>query len=179
MTDEVKVKILHKGVGAITETDVMLAAASQAVVIGFNVSPSGQSRKLAEKEFVDIRKYEIIYDCINEVQLALEGLLTPEQKEEITSEVEVRDTFKISKIGTVAGCYVQSGKIKRNDKVRLLRDGLKVYEGTVSSLKRGKDDVKEVDQKYECGIQLENFNDIKTGDIIESFKIVEIKRTLS
>lgn len=178
-TEEVKVNILHKGVGAITETDVMLAAASQAVIIGFNTSPSVQARKLAEKEFVDIRKYDIIYDCINEVQMALEGLLTPDKKEEITSEVEVRETFKISKIGTIAGCYVLSGKIIRNDKVRLIRDGFKVFDGSIASLKRGKDDAREVNEKYECGIQLDGFNDLKIGDIIESYKIVEVKRTLS
>lgn len=178
-TEEVKVNILHKGVGAITETDVMLAAASQAVIIGFNTSPSGQARKLAEKEFVDIRKYDIIYDCINEVHLALEGLLTPDKKEEITSEVEVRETFKISKVGTIAGCYVTSGKIMRNDKVRLIRDGFKVFEGSIASLKRGKDDAREVNEKFECGIQLDGFNDVKIGDIIEGFKIIEVKRTLS
>lgn len=178
-TEEVKVNILHKGVGAITETDVMLASASQAVIIGFNTSPSGQARRLAEKEFVDIRKYDIIYDCINEIQLALEGLLTPDQKEEITSEVEIRETFKISKVGTIAGCYVLSGKITRNDRIRLLRDGFKIFEGSIASLKRGKDDAREVSEKYECGIQLDGFNDVKNGDIIESFKIVEVKRTLN
>lgn len=177
--DEVKVVILHKGVGAITETDVMLAAASNAIVIGFNVSPNGSARKVAENEKVEIRRYDIIYDCINDIQMALEGLLSPDKSEEVISEVEVRQTFKISKVGTIAGCYVLSGKINRNDRVRLLRDGFKVFEGKIASLKRNKDDAKEVDTGFECGIQIEGFNDIKVGDFIEGFKIVEIKRTLS
>ena len=177
-TEEVRVAILHKGVGPITDSDVMLAAASGAVVIGFNVSPRGSARKVAERENVEIRNYNIIYDCINDVQLALEGLLTPEYKEEVKATVEVRKTFKISKVGTVAGCYVQSGKIHRNDKVRVLHDGFKVYEGSIGTLKRGKDDVKEVDQQFECGIQFDGFNDIHEGDIIEAYKIVEIKRKL-
>jgi translation initiation factor IF-2 len=174
--DEVRVAILHKGVGPITETDVMLAAASNAVVIGFNVNPTGKARKAAEIEMVDIRHYDIIYDCINEIQLALEGLLSPEYKEEVTATVEVRKTFKVSRIGTIAGCIVKSGKIMRNDKVRVLRDGLSEFEGSISSLKRGKDDVRDVDTGFECGIQLAGFNDIMDGDIIEAFKMVEIKR---
>lgn len=174
--DEVRVLILHKGVGPITETDVMLAAASNAVVLGFNVNPTGKARKAAENEMVDIRHYDIIYDCINEIQLALEGLLTPEYKEEITATVEVRKTFKVSRTGTIAGCYVKSGKILRNDKIRVLRDGLLEFEGSISSLKRGKDDVRDVDTGFECGIQLAGFNDIIEGDIIESFKMIEIKR---
>lgn len=157
----------------------MLASASGAVIIGFNVSPNVTARKLAETESVDIRKYDIIYDCINEIQMALEGLLSPDIKEEIKSEVEIRQTFKISKVGTIAGCYVLSGKINRNDKVRVIRDGIKVFDGAIASLKRGKDDVKEVDQKFECGIQLEGFNDVKVDDIIEAYKLVEIKRTLN
>ncbi len=174
--EEVRVNILHKGVGHITETDVMLAAASSAVVIGFNVNPNGKARKAAENEMVDIRVYDIIYDCLNEIQLALEGLLAPEYKEEITASVEIRKTFKVSRMGTIAGCFVKSGKITRNDKVRVLRDGFSEFEGAISSLKRGKDDVKEVDAGFECGIQLLNFNDIMEGDIIEAFKIIEIKR---
>ena len=174
--DEVKVSILHKGVGPITETDVMLAAASNAVVLGFNVNPTGKARKAAENESVDIRHYDIIYDCINEIQLALEGLLTPDYKEEITSTVEVRKTFKVSKTGTIAGCIVKSGKITRNDKVRVLRDGLLEFEGTISSLKRGKDDVREVETGFECGIQLNGYNEIIEGDFIESFKLIEVKR---
>lgn len=177
-TEEVKVQILHKGVGTISETDVMLAAASGAVVIGFSVNPSAKARKAAESEQVDIRLYNIIYDCINEIQLALEGLLAPEYKEEITSTVEVRKTFKISRLGVIAGCYVLSGKITRNDKIRVRRDGFVQFEGGISSLKRGKDDVKEVDTAYECGIQIDGYNDLQESDIIESFKLVEIKRKL-
>jgi translation initiation factor IF-2 len=175
--DEVRVNILHKGVGSITESDVMLAAASGAVVIGFNVTPTGTARKVSQDEKVDIRIYNIIYDCINEIQLALEGLLTPEYKEEVIATVEVRKTFKISKVGVIAGCYVLSGKIKRNDKVRVLQDGFKVFDGKISSLKRNKDDVKEVDQQFECGIQLDGFNDFNEGDIIEAYQVKEIKRT--
>jgi translation initiation factor IF-2 len=177
-TEEVKVQILHKGVGTISETDVMLAAASGAVVIGFSVNPSAKARKAAESEQVDIRLYNIIYDCINEIQLALEGLLAPEYKEEITSTVEVRKTFKISRLGVIAGCYVLSGKITRNDKIRVRRDGFVQFEGGISSLKRGKDDVKEVDTAYECGIQVDGYNELQESDIIESFKLVEIKRKL-
>lgn len=177
-TDEVKVNILHKGVGSVVETDVSLAAASNAVVIAFRVSATGAARKHAEKLSVEIRRYEIIYDCINDVKLALEGLLSPDIQEQKTATIEVRKTFKIGKVGTVAGCYVQSGKISRNDKVRVLRDGLEIFVGSIESLKRGKDDVREVESGYECGIMIERFNDIQEGDIIEGFKIVEIRRTL-
>jgi translation initiation factor IF-2 len=177
--DEVRVVILHKGVGSITESDVMLAVASKAVIIGFQVYPTGKARKIAEAESVDIRIYNIIYDCINEVKLALEGLLTPEIKEEITAQVEVRRVFKISKMGAVAGCYVLSGKLSRGDKVRLIRDGLIVYRGGLQSLKRGKDDVREIETGYECGIVLDNFHDFHENDIIEGFKVTEIKRTFS
>ncbi|MBK9247617.1 MAG: translation initiation factor IF-2 [Ignavibacteria bacterium] len=176
---EARVSILHKGVGTISESDVMLAAASSAVIIGFNVSPSGAARKASENEGVDIRIYNIIYDCINEIHLALEGLLQPDIKEEITANVEVRQVFKISRIGVIAGCYVQTGKITRNDKVRLLRDGLPIFKGSLHSLKRIKDDVREVDAGYECGVALAGFNDIEVGDIIESYKITEVKRKLS
>ncbi|HPP39579.1 MAG TPA: translation initiation factor IF-2, partial [Candidatus Kapabacteria bacterium] len=177
-TDEVRVNILHQGVGEISESDVMLAAASQAIIIGFNVSPSSAARRLADNEKIDIRLYNIIYDCINEVQMALEGLLKPEIKEEVTAEVEVRRIFKISRIGTIAGCYVLSGKISRNDRVKVLRNGLPIFNGTIASLKRNKDDVKEVDTSYECGIQLDGFNDIQEGDIIQGYKLVEIRRNL-
>jgi translation initiation factor IF-2 len=176
--DEVRVNIIHKGVGAITESDVTLAMASGAIVIGFQVSPSAQARRLAESESVDVRLYSIIYDCIDEVRRALEGLLTPELKEDITCSVEVRKVFKISKIGVIAGCYMLSGKITRNDKVRLLRNGAPVFTGYLDSLKRGKDDVREVDSGYECGIALDGYNGIEVGDIIEGFKVVEIKRKL-
>ncbi|MFN4766930.1 MAG: translation initiation factor IF-2 [Ignavibacteria bacterium] len=177
--DEAKVTILHKGVGPISESDVMLAAASSAVVVGFHVSPTSQARKSAESEGVDIRLYTIIYDCINEIQMALEGLLSPEIKEEITGTAEIRQVFKISKIGTVAGCYVTSGKINRNDRVRVLRDGFPVYNSTLSALKRFKDDVREVDTNYECGMSINGYNDIQVGDIIEAYKQVEVKRKLS
>ncbi len=178
-TNEVKVRIIFKAVGAITESDIMLASASDAVIVGFQVNTSPAARKVAEAENVDVRLYSIIYDCINEVQLALEGMLTPDIKEEITSSVEVRAIFKISKLGTIAGCYVQNGKITRNDKVRVLRDGFEIFKGTLASLKRVKDDVREVDAGYECGIGLQSFNDLEVGDIIEGYKTIEVKRKLS
>ena len=176
--DEVKVNVIHKGVGAINDADVLLAAASQAIIVGFHVRPLTSTRKLAETENVEIRLYSVIYDAINEVKSALEGLLAPEIKEEILGIVEVRETFKVPKIGTVAGCYVQEGKMTRNAKVRLIRDGIVIYEGTLSSLKRFKDDVREVDSGYECGMGIAGYNDIKVGDSIEAFKFVEQKRTL-
>jgi translation initiation factor IF-2 len=174
--DEVKVKVIHRGVGGISESDVLLAAASNAIIIGFHVRPNLNARKLAETQQVDIRLYSIIYNAINEVKSALEGLLSPIISEEITATVEVRDVFKISRIGTVAGCYVQEGKIQRNNKVRLIRNGIEVYEGEILALKRFKDDVREVDTGYECGISLANYNDIKVNDIIEAFKVVETKK---
>jgi translation initiation factor IF-2 len=177
-TEEVKIRVIHKGVGAISESDVLLATASSAVIIGFHVRPNLNARRLAEQEHVDIRLYNIIYDAINDVRNALEGLLAPTMSEEVTATVEVRDTFKVSKIGTIAGCYVNDGKITRNSRVRLLRDGISIFEGNIASLKRFKDDVREVDQGFECGVGLENFNDIKAGDVIEAFKVVETKRTL-
>ncbi len=175
---EVKVRVIHKAVGSISESDVILAAASSAVIIGFRVRPNLNARRLAEKEKVDIRTYNIIYDAINDVRQALEGLLAPETKEEITATVEVREVFKVPKVGNVAGCYVQDGKIMRNNKVRLLRDGIQVFEGGISSLKRFKEDVREVEAGFECGIGLDGFNDIKVGDVIEAFRIVETKRKL-
>lgn len=177
--EEVRVNVIHRAVGAISESDVLLAAASDAVIIGFHVRPTVNARKLAEQEQVDIRLYNIIYDAINEVKKALEGLLTPEKKEEITSTVSVQEVFKIPKIGNIAGCRVIEGKIVRNHKVRVIRDGIVVYEGTLSSLKRFKEDVREVETGYECGIGVENFNDIKAGDTIESYKITEQQRKLS
>ncbi len=174
--EEVKVKVIHRGVGGISESDVLLAAASDAIIIGFHVRPNLNARKLAETQQVDIRLYNIIYDAINEVKSALEGLLSPVISESVTSTIEVRDVFKISKVGTVAGCYVQEGKIQRNNKVRLVRDGIVIYDGEILALKRFKDDVREVDSGYECGLSLSNFNDIKTGDIIEGYKIVETKK---
>ena len=177
-TAEVKVHVIHKGVGGISETDVLLAAASNAIIIGFHVRPNLNARRLAEKEKVDLRLYNIIYDAINEVRTALEGMLAPTVSEEVTATVEVRDTFKIPKVGMIAGCYVTDGKIIRNNRIRLLRDGVLIFEGNISSLKRFKDDVREVEQSFECGISLENFNDLKAGDIIEAFKLVETKRKL-
>jgi len=177
-TGEVKVSVIHKGIGEISENDVLLAAASKAIIIGFNVRPNLKARKLAEAEVVDIRLHNIIYDVINEIKLALEGLLEPEKSEEVLATVEVRQTFKVPKIGTVAGCYVLDGKIVRNSKVRLLREGFVIFDGTINALKRFKDDVREVEQGFECGISLENFNDIKVSDIIESYRIVETKRKL-
>ncbi|MCO6474122.1 MAG: translation initiation factor IF-2 [Melioribacteraceae bacterium] len=175
---EVVVKVIHKGVGAITEGDVLLAAASEAIIIGFHVRPNLNARKVAEAEHVDIRLYNVIYDAINEVKSALEGMLSPVLSEEVVATVEVRDTFKVPRAGTVAGCYVQDGKISRNSKIRLFRDGVAVYEGELDTLKRFKDDVKEVDAGYECGIKIANYNDIKIGDIIEAYKIVETKKKL-
>lgn len=175
---EVKVNILHKGVGNVNESDVALAAASNAVVIAFHVSSTGGARKLAEKLSVEIRQYDIIYECINDVKLALEGLLSPEIQEIVTATLEVRQTFRISKVGTVAGCYVQNGKVTRSDKIRVIREGLVIHTGTISSLKRGKDDVREVDAGYECGLMIHNFNDIEINDILETFKFVEVQKTL-
>ena len=177
-TNEAKVNVIHNALGQITESDILLAEASGAIVIGFNVRPNLNARKIAEKNSIDIRLHNIIYKIIDEVKLALEGMLEPELKEEVTCTIEVRQVFKVPKIGNIAGCYVQDGKISRNTKVRLLREGFVIFEGGISSLKRIKDDVREVGQGYECGIGLENFNDIKPGDIIEGFKIVETKRTL-
>lgn len=176
--DEVKIHVIHKGVGAITETDVNLALASEAIIIGFHVRPNLEARKLAEKEKVEIKTYDIIYDAINEIKSAVAGMLEPEISEEITATVEVRDVFKISGVGTVAGCFVKDGKIQRNNKVRVVRNGITIFTGDIESLKRFKDDVREVEANKECGIKIANFNDIKVGDIIEAFKIVEKQRTL-
>ncbi|MBP1647804.1 MAG: infB [Bacteroidetes bacterium] len=176
---EVKLNVIHSGVGTISESDIILAAASGAVIIGFRVRPNLNARRLAEKEKVDIRTYNIIYDAIDDIHNALEGLLAPEKKEEVVGTVEVREVFKVPKIGNIGGCYVQDGKIVRSSKVRLVRDGIQVFEGGISSLKRYKDDVREVEAGFECGVGLENFNDIKVGDIIEAFRIVEAKRKLT
>jgi len=177
-TDEIQVNIIHKGVGQISESDVLLAAASNAIIIGFQVRPSMNARKLAEKEEIDIRLYSIIYDAINEVRDAMEGMLSPEVKEEIVATVEVRDVFKIKKVGSVAGCMVREGRITRNTMIRLIRDGIVIYTGNLGSLKRFKDDVKEVVSGYECGLNIDNFNDIKVGDIVEGYQEVEIKKKL-
>jgi translation initiation factor IF-2 len=175
---EVKLRVIHSGVGTISESDIILAAASGAVIIGFRVRPNLNARRLAEKEKVDIRTYNIIYDAINDIHNALEGMLSPEKKEEIVGTAEVREVFKVPRIGNIAGCHVQDGKIIRNNRVRLVRDGIQVFEGGISSLKRFKDDVREVESGFECGIGLEGYNDLKVGDTIEAFKIVETKRKL-
>ncbi len=177
-TNEVQVNVIHRSVGAITETDVLLASASEAIIVGFQVRPSPSARKLAEQEQIDIRLYSIIYQAIDEIKAAIEGMLAPEYEEKITSNLEIRDVFKISKVGTVAGCYVLDGKINRKTKVRIIRNGIVVYTGHLGSLKRFKDDVKEVQAGYECGLNIENFNDIKVGDIIEGYEEVEVKRKL-
>jgi len=174
--EKVAINIIHKSVGAIRETDVFLASASNAIIMGFHVRPNAKAREIAEKEEVDIRLYNVIYDAISDVEKAVEGLLEPEYKEEVLGTVEVRQTFKISRIGTIAGCFVTSGKINRNDNIRLIRDGKEIYDGTMNSLKRFKDDVKEVNAGFECGIKLENFDDIKVGDIIEPYKVIKLKK---
>jgi len=177
-TDEIQVNIIHKAVGPITESDVLLASASDAVIIGFNVRPMGNARQVADKEEIDIRMYSIIYDAINDLKDAMEGMLSPEMKEEITGTAEIRETFKISKIGTVAGCMVTNGKIFRNSSIRLIRDGVVIYTGELSSLKRFKDDAKEVAKGYDCGLQVKNYNDIKELDIVEAFQEVAVKKKL-
>ena len=177
-TEEIQVNIIHKGVGPITESDVLLASASDAVIIGFNVRPMGNARTVADKEEIDIRMYSIIYDAINDLKDAMEGMLSPEMKEEITGTAEIRETFKISKIGTIAGCMVTIGKIFRNSNIRLIRDGVVIYTGELSSLKRFKDDVKEVSKGYDCGLQVKNYNDIRELDIVEAFQEVAVKKKL-
>ncbi|KPM31334.1 Translation initiation factor IF-2 [Croceitalea dokdonensis DOKDO 023] len=177
-TDEIQVNIIHKAVGAITESDVLLASASDAIIIGFNVRPMGNARDIADKEEIDIRMYSIIYDAINDLKDAMEGMLSPEMKEEITGTAEIRETFKISKIGTIAGCMVTNGKIFRNSQIRLIRDGVVIYTGVLASLKRFKDDVKEVSKGYDCGLQVKNYNDIKIDDIVEAFQEVAVKKKL-
>jgi hypothetical protein len=177
-TEEIQISIIHKGVGAITESDVLLASASNAIIVGFNVRPMSNARALAEKEEIDIRTYSIIYDAINDLKDAMEGMLSPEMREEVTGTVEIRELFKISKVGTIAGCMVTDGKIYRNSKIRLLRENVVIYTGELSSLKRFKDDVKEVSKGYDCGLQIKNYNDIKEGDIIEAFQEVAVKKKL-
>ena len=177
-TEEIQVNVIHKAVGQISESDIMLASASEAIVVGFQVRPSVNARKLAEKEQIDIRLYSIIYDAINEIKAAMQGMLSPEIKEEIVGTAEVLETFKITKVGTVAGCIVRDGKIGRNLKVRVIRDGIVIYTGTLGSLKRFKEDIREVKNGYECGLNIENFNDIKVGDNIESFQEVEVAKML-
>ena len=177
-TDEIVINIIHKAVGAITESDVLLASASDAIIIGFNVRPTGNARQIADKEEIDIRNYSIIYDAINDLKDAMEGMLAPKFKEEVTGNAEIRETFKISKVGTIAGCMVTSGKIFRNSNIRIIREGVVITSGTLASLKRFKDDAKEVSKGYDCGIQIKNYNDIKIGDVIEAYSEVEIKKKI-
>ena len=177
-TEEIQVNIIHKAVGAITESDVLLASASDAIIIGFNVRPMGNARQIAEKEEIDIRMYSIIYDAINDLKDAMEGLLSPEFKEEITGSAEIRETFKISKIGTIAGCMVVNGKIFRNSKIRVIREGVVIHTGELDSLKRFKDDIKEVSKGYDCGMQVKNYNEIQIGDVLEAFQEVAVKKKL-
>lgn len=178
-TDEIHINILHKGVGQITESDVLLASASDAIVIGFNVRPGVSAKEIAEREEIEIRNYSIIYDAINDVKEAMEGMLSPELKEQVTGNIEIRETFKVSKVGTIAGCMVLDGKVTRNSKIRLIRDGVVIHEGELASLKRFKDDVKEVSKGYECGLNIKNYNDIQVGDIIEAYETVEVKKKLN
>ena len=177
-TNEVQVNIIHKGVGQISESDVLLASASDAIIVGFQVRPSGGAKKIAEKDEIEIRLYSIIYDAINEVKDAMEGLLAPTVEEVITGNIEIREIFKISKVGTVAGCFVTDGYVKRANNIRLIRDGIVTYEGQIGQLKRFKEDMQEVKHGYECGISIKGFNDIKEGDVIEGFEQREVKRKL-
>ncbi|MDD4490430.1 MAG: translation initiation factor IF-2 [Paludibacter sp.] len=177
-TDNIQINVIHKAVGAISDSDILLAAASNAIICGFQVRPTASARKMAEKEEIDVRLYSIIYDAIEEIKSAMEGMLSPEIKEEVTATVEVREVFKITKVGTVAGCLVREGKIKRTNKVHIIRDGIVIYTGELDSLKRFKDDVKEVGTNYECGLNIKNYNDIRVGDMIESFEETEVKKTL-
>jgi len=177
-TAEVKVDVVHRGVGAITDSDVLLAKASGAIIIGFHVRPDSNARASAERERVEIRTYRIIYEAVDEVRAAMEGLLTPEKKEVVLGEAEVRQLFKIAKVGTIAGCFVRSGIIPRTARVRVVRNGVEVYDGTLASLKRFKDDAREVREGFECGIGIENFNDVKVGDLIEAYRIEEVARSL-
>ena len=177
-TEEIQVNILHKGVGAITESDVLLATASDAIIVGFNVRPQSNARVIADREEVDIRTYSIIYDAINDLKDAMEGMLSPEMKEEVTGNVEIREVYKISKVGNIAGCMVMSGKIFRDSQIRIIRDGIVVHDGTLTALKRFKDDVKEVAKGYDCGVQIKNYNDIIEGDLIEAYKEVAVKKKL-
>jgi len=177
-TENIQVNVIHKAVGAISDSDILLAAASNAIICGFQVRPTSTARKIAEKEEIDIRLYSIIYDAIEEIKSAMEGMLSPEIKEEITATVEIQEVFKITKVGTIAGCLVREGKIKRTNKVRIIRDGIVVYTGELESLKRFKDDVKEVGTNYECGLNIKGYNDIQVGDMVESFEETEVRKTL-
>ncbi|MFW6206813.1 MAG: translation initiation factor IF-2, partial [Gemmatimonadota bacterium] len=178
-TEEVQVEIIHRGVGAVNESDVLLAQTAGAVIVGFRVRPDSNARQLAERSDVDIQSFDVIYEAVDQVRAALEGMLAPEVREEVIGSAEVRETFRISGVGTVAGCYVTDGRIERNGQVRLVRDGIVVYNGEIDSLKRFKDDVREVREGYECGLGIANFNDVKVGDVIECYKVEEVARTLA
>jgi translation initiation factor IF-2 len=177
-TEKVQVNIIHKAVGQVSESDILLASASSAIIIGFQVRPSGAARRLAEKEGIQIKLYSVIYKAIEEMKDAMEGLLSAKIEEKVVGSAEIRETFKISKVGTIAGCFVLDGKINRNNKIRVVRDGVVAYTGTLGSLKRFKDDVREVSKGFECGLNVERFNDIKVGDVIEAYEEVEVKQTL-
>ena len=177
-TEEIQVNIVHKGVGAISEADVNLASASDAIIIGFQVRPSLSARKLAENEQIDIRLYSVIYKAIDEIKAAMEGMLSPDIEEKIIGSAEIRETFEITKVGTIAGCFVLDGIIKRTSKIRVIRDGIVIHTGVLGSLKRFKDDVREVKNNYECGLNIDKFNDIKINDIVEAFEEVEVARKL-
>jgi len=177
-TEEIQVNVIHKAVGAISESDVTLASASDAIIVGFQVRPSQAARRLADKEGVDMHMYSIIYDAIEEVKSAMEGMLTPDVKEEITATIEIRDVFKITKVGTVAGCMVKEGKVKRGNKLRLIRDGIVIFTGEMGALKRFKDDVKEVNFGYECGLSFAKYENLQVGDIVEAFEEIEVRKSL-
>jgi translation initiation factor IF-2 len=177
-TPEVKVEVIHRGVGAISESDVLLAKASDAIVVGFHVRPDANARGAAEREKVDLRTYRVIYEAVEEMKAALEGLLAPEEREVVLGEAEVRQIFKISGVGTIAGCYVRHGLIRRNARMRVVRNSVEAYDGQVASLKRFKDDAREVKEGLECGIGIENFNDVKVGDVLESYTVEQVARTL-
>jgi translation initiation factor IF-2 len=178
-TQEIQVNILHKAIGAITESDVLLASASDAIVIGFQVRPTAQAKVIAEREAIDIRHYSVIYQAIDEIKAAMEGMLEPTVEEKITGNLEIREVFKITKVGSIAGCFVTDGKVYRTSKIRIIREGIVVHTGKLASLKRFKDDVKEVVHGQDCGLNIDNYNDIMSGDVIEAYEEVEIKRTLS
>jgi len=177
-TEEIQVNIVHKGVGAISEADVNLASASDAIILGFQVRPSLGARRLSDEEQIDIRLYSVIYKAIDEIKSAMEGMLSPDIEENTLGTAEIREVFEISKVGTIAGCFVTDGVIKRTSKIRIIRDGIVVHTGLLGSLKRFKDDVKEVKNNYECGLNIEKYNDIKEGDIIEAYEEVEVARKL-
>jgi translation initiation factor IF-2 len=177
-TEEIQVNVIHKAVGAISESDVTLASASDAIIVGFQVRPSQAARRLADKEGVDMHMYSIIYDAIEEVKSAMEGMLSPDIKEEITATIEIREVFKITKVGTVAGCMVKEGKVKRGNRLRLIRDGIVIYTGEMGALKRFKEDVKEVNFGYECGLSFAKYEDLHVGDIVEAFEEIEVRKSL-